>query len=122
MYAARLGSGKDFQSDVVKCLERRLDLCQNILDLLNIFQPGLNRPRAMILYEIYSSTIALIKLNWNSLSNRDQRIAESNTLLDECLPILRWEDDTSVEHTVADICSRLAESVLMMSLGEIPMH
>lgn len=122
LYAARMGEGDDFQSEVIKCMERRLDLCRNILDVLDVLQPGKNRSRAMLLYEMYTSTIAVIKLNWNSLIGRDEHVANTSVLLDECLPVLKWEDESSVERTVADICERLAESVLMMSLGEIPMH
>lgn len=122
LYAFRLGSKNDFQSDMAECLERRLELCQCILDLLNIFQPGLNRAKSMILYEIYSSTIALIKVNWNSLENRDEQIADVNKLIGEYLDVLKWEDPTSVEYSVAVLSERLSESMLMMSLDEIPMN
>lgn len=122
LYALRLNLRNDFQSDMVECLERRLELCQSILDLLNIFQPGLNRAKAMILYEIYSSTVTLIKMNWNSLENRDERIADVNELVGQYLDVLKWEDPTSIEHSVALVSDKLSESMLMMSLDEIPTH
>lgn len=122
LYALSLNSYRGFQIQLIDCLQRRLDISQSILSILNVLQPGLNRARAMMLYEIYTSEIAFIKLNWNSLSNRDGKIAETNAILDECLQVLKWEDETSVERSLVDICDRMAESMLMMSLDEIPMY
>lgn len=100
LYEVRARHAKHVQLIVMKSLERQLELCNDILRLLNVFLPGMNRSRAMLIYKIYTSYIALIKLR--SSANYDTQIAYSNILIDECLPVLRWEDVTSTEHAIAD--------------------
>lgn len=119
MYGVRLISRNNFQGIAAKFLERRCELSQNILDVMDVIQPGLNRSRAMILYEMYTSANALIKINWNSLTNRDQRIDEANKYFDECVRVLEWEDESTIEHTLFKICCQLSENMKVMLMNEI---
>lgn len=111
MYGWRLKKNNEFYSVVVECLEQKLELCWDILKILNIVQPGRNRSRAMILYEIYTAKTALIKFNWNEINNHSDQLNESSKLLEEFLEVLEWEDVSSIEHRLANICRQISNSI-----------
>lgn len=119
MYGVRLISRNNFQGVAAELLERRFELCQSILDVLDVIQPGLNRARAMILYEMYTSANALIKINWNSLTNRDKRIDEANKYFDECVRVFEWDDESSIENALFKICCQLSENMKMMLMNDV---
>lgn len=119
MYGVRLISRNNFQGVAANYLERRFELCQSILSVLDVIQPGLNRGRAMILYEMYTSANALIKINWNSLTNREKRIDEANKYFEECVRVFEWEDESSIEHALFKICYQLSENMKTMLMNEI---
>lgn len=114
MYGWQLGNQIDNENVVIDCLNRKITLCREVLDVLNVIQPGLNRARAMLIYEMYTSLGALIKKNASSVPNRGQHIDEAKRLLNECLTIFEWEDETSLEHYLADICRKISDDLRAM--------
>lgn len=108
MYGWQLSNQIENDNDVIECLDRKILLCREVLAVLNIIHPGLNRARAMSIYEIFTSIGAIIKRNSASIVNRDQLINESKQLVSECLTIFEWEDKTSLEFYLADICRKIA--------------
>lgn len=108
MYGWQLSNHIENDNEVIECLDRKIVLCRQVLSVLNVIHPGLNRARGMALYEIFTSIGAVIKRNTASIVNRDQLIDESKLLLTECLTIFEWEDETSLEKYLADICRKIA--------------
>lgn len=108
MYGWQLSNQIENDNEVIEWLNRKIVLCREVLSVLNVIHPGLNRARGMTLYEIFTSIGAVIKRNSASIVNRDQLIDESKCLLNECLTIFEWEDETSLERYLADICRKIA--------------
>lgn len=82
-------------------LERKAELCREVLRVLNIFEPGLSRARAMNLYELHVPLVLLAKNGFiaNKLSGAElrARLVEAIDLLRECVEILEHEDAGSQE-------------------------
>lgn len=111
MYGWQLSNQIDNDAVIIQCLDRKISLCREVLDTLNVIQPGLNRARAMLIYEIFTSTGAIIKKNSALVTNRSQHIEEAKRLLNECLTIFEWEDESSLEFYLADICRKIADEL-----------
>lgn len=114
MYGWQLGNQIDNDATAIDCLDRKIVLCKEVLSVLNVIRPGLNRARAMLIYEIYTSIGAIIKKNAASVTNRSQHIEEAKRLLSECLTIFEWEDESSLEFYLADICRKIADDLRAM--------
>ena len=114
MYGWQLSNQIDNDATIIECLDRKIALCKEVLSVLNVIQPGLNRARAMLIYEIYTSIGAIIKKNSASVANRSQHIEEAKRLLSECLTIFEWEDESSLEFYLADICRKIADELRSM--------
>lgn len=88
-------------------LEHKIDLCRQVLNILNIIQPGKTRARAMVLYELHAPLVLTARTAYTSgvLQGDDLKaiLQEAMDLLEECTAILEWEDVTTVEHTIGKI-------------------
>lgn len=115
MYGWQLSNQIDNEVVIIECLDRKIALCREVLRVLDVIQPGLNRARAMLNYEIYTSIGAIIKKNSASVANRGQHIDEAKRLLNECLTVFEWEDETSLEFYLADICRKIADELRAMA-------
>lgn len=111
MYGWQLTNQIDNDAVITECLDRKIKLCREILNVLNVIQPGLNRARAMLNYETYTSIGAIIKKNSASVANRGQHIDEAKRLLNECLTVFEWEDESSLEFYLADICRKISDEL-----------
>ncbi|XP_031629663.1 SET domain-containing protein SmydA-8-like isoform X2 [Contarinia nasturtii] len=114
MYGWHLSNQIDNDAVVFECLDRKIALCREVLNVVSILQPGLNRARAMLIYEIYTSIGAIIKKNSASVANRGQHIMEAKKLLSECLTIFEWEDENSLEFYLARICRKISNELQSM--------
>ncbi len=56
-----------------KLLERKIELCEEILPILNVLQPGISRLKGIALYEYFNSMVELTIYNMNekNISVRD---------------------------------------------------
>lgn len=111
MYGWQLTKKTDNEFLIAECLERKIELCRDVLKVIDVVQPGLNRGRATTLYEIYTSMGALLKRNWSSMPNRDEYISEMKRLLDDCLLVFEWEDESSLEYYLAQMCRKIAQDL-----------
>lgn len=111
MYGWQLTNQIDNDTIILESLDRKIKLCREVLTVLDVIQPGLNRARAMLIYEVYTSIGAIIKKNSASVANRGQHIDEAKRLLTECLTIFEWEDESSLEFYLADICRKIANEL-----------
>lgn len=111
MYGWQLTNKTDNEFVIAECLERKIELCKEVLKVLDVIQPGLNRGRAMTIYEIFTSMGAILKRNWNSVPNRKEYIDEAKRYLNECLLVFEWEDEASLEFYLAQMCRKIAQDL-----------
>lgn len=96
-------------------IDRKVELCEDVLKVLDVIQPGMNRTRAMLLYEIYITKIALLKKNWDTLDDLNSEVAATTKLLQECLTVFEWEDESSLEQYLARICKQINAEFVALS-------
>lgn len=100
-------------------LEHKIDLCRQVLNVLNVFQPGKTRARAMLLYELHAPLVLTARTAYVAGVLQGEalkaKLQEAVDLLEECTTILEWEDTTTVEHNIAQIgkesLTQLKESI-----------
>lgn len=111
MYGWQLGNNNENEFVIAQSLERKIELCRDVLKLLDVIQPGLNRGRGMIIYEIYTSMGATLKKHWKTMPNRKEYVNEMKHFFDECVMILEWEDETSLEYYLGEMCRNIARDL-----------
>lgn len=111
MYGWQLSNKIDNEFIAAECLERKITLCRDVLKILDVIQPGLNRARAMVMYEIFTSMGAVLKKNWNSLPNRSEHVEEARKLLGDIIKVFEWEDESSLEQYLADMCRKISDDL-----------
>ncbi|XP_040170568.1 SET domain-containing protein SmydA-8 [Anopheles arabiensis] len=93
-------------------LERKVELCRSILRVLDVFEPGKSRARAMILYELHAPLIMLAQSAFaRGEDQRDgkslkQQLNEAAQILEECGAILDWEDPATPEGILANVAQQ----------------
>ena len=92
-------------------LARKVELCREVLSVLDIIEPGKTRSRALILYEIYSSIVLLARHQLNG-EQLKLKLQEAYGYLKECANILEFEDETSSE-------GRIYEHIYSMTLDQL---
>lgn len=96
-------------------LERKAELCREVLRVLNIFEPGLSRARAMNLYELHVPLVLLAKSGFisNKLSGAElrARLLEAIDLLRECVEILEHEDASSQEGILCGVARQALQQL-----------
>lgn len=78
-------------------LRRKIELCEEVLEILNVFERGKSRARGLMMYELHAPMI----LNAKSLHQKGDlskaeylnQLVKSRELLCESLEILSWEDE-----------------------------
>ncbi|XP_063701599.1 SET domain-containing protein SmydA-8-like [Culicoides brevitarsis] len=86
-------------------LERKLDLCREVLKVLDIIEPGKTRSRGMILYEMHAVMVLLAqsafrqKVIYGLVLKK--RLNEAADVLAEAVDILSLEDPASTEGQIA---------------------
>ncbi|XP_055838401.1 SET domain-containing protein SmydA-8 [Episyrphus balteatus] len=102
-------------------LERKEELCRQVLGVLNIFEPGLSRARAMLLYELHVPLVLLAKSGFIakvlSITNLKERIQEAVNILEECVSILKYEDTASQEGMLGRVANKALESLRLSIEG-----
>ncbi|XP_058446372.1 SET domain-containing protein SmydA-8 [Malaya genurostris] len=91
-------------------LERKVELCQDILKVLNVFEPGKSRARAMILYELHAPLILLAQSAYRQGTlqgvSLKEKLIEAADILKECAEILEWEDSSTPEGILANVAKQ----------------
>ncbi|XP_034473188.1 SET domain-containing protein SmydA-8 [Drosophila innubila] len=102
-------------------LERKAELCREVLRILNVFEPGLSRTRAMNLYELHVPLVLLAKsgfiasrLNGGELRGR---LVEAIDLLKECVEILQNEDHSSQEGILCGVAKQALQQLTVSVEG-----
>jgi len=102
-------------------LERKEEMCRQVLKVLDVFEPGLSRTRAMMLYERHVPIVLLAKsgfiaetLTGDGLKNKLQ---EAVDILKECYEILQYEDPQSQEGILGGIAKQALEQLQLSVEG-----
>ncbi|XP_065357523.1 SET domain-containing protein SmydA-8 isoform X2 [Calliphora vicina] len=96
-------------------LERKEELCRHVLRVMNVFEPGLSRMRAMILYELHVPVVLLAKSGFIAevLSGKKlkEKLSEAVAILKDCVEILQHEDSQSQEGVLGLIAKQAMEQL-----------
>lgn len=88
-------------------LEHKIDLCLQVLTVLDAIHPGKTRSRAMLLYELHAPLVFRARNAYTAGFLKDDalktKLQESINLLKESTEILEWEDVTTTEYAIAQI-------------------
>lgn len=78
-------------------LSRKIELCKEVLGILNVFEGGKSRARGLMLFELYAPIVAYAKSRYQmgNLKRKSylKQLKGARNLLKESLEILSWEDE-----------------------------
>ncbi|XP_039444036.1 SET domain-containing protein SmydA-8-like [Culex pipiens pallens] len=98
-------------------LERKIALCKDIMRVLDVFEPGKTRSRAIVLYELHAPIVvlsqSLLDQGKIDIETMKVRFEEVVVMLEECAEILEWEDPATPEGTLANL---VKESIVKLTL------
>ncbi|EDW52515.1 SET domain-containing protein SmydA-8 isoform X1 [Drosophila sechellia] len=102
-------------------LERKAELCRQVLRVLNTFEPGLSRTRAMNLYELHVPLVLLAKSGFiaGKLKGGElrARLVDAIDLLKECVEILEFEDKSSQEGVLCVVAKQALKQLTLSVEG-----
>lgn len=102
-------------------LERKEELCRQVLSVLNVFEPGLSRSRAMIMYEQHVPLVLLAKSGFIAGVLKNQalksKLIEAIEILKECVDILQHEDLASQEGVLGQVAKQAMEQLTVSVEG-----
>ncbi|KAG5674228.1 hypothetical protein PVAND_004208 [Polypedilum vanderplanki] len=79
-------------------LRRKIDLCEDLLSILDIFEKGKSRARAMMLYELHTPMVLFAKSQFeiDNLTEEEyfKHLLRAREILNESREILEWEDES----------------------------
>ncbi len=78
-------------------LKRKIELCEEMLNILDVFEKGKSRARALMLYELHAPLVLFAKSQFDigHITKNDylEEIEKSRKVLCEAKEILDWEDE-----------------------------
>ncbi|XP_011292885.2 SET domain-containing protein SmydA-8 isoform X1 [Musca domestica] len=102
-------------------LERKEEICRQVLRVLNVFEPGLSRTKATILYELHVPIVLLAKsgfiagvLGGDKLK---EKLEEAIAVLKECVDTLQHEDQQSHEGVLGLVAKQAMEQLMQSVEG-----
>lgn len=104
-------------------LERKLELCRDVLRVLDVTEPGKTRARGMVLYEMHAVMVLLAqsafrqKVIYGLVLKK--RLNEAAEILEQAVDILSLEDPDSTEGVIAMQANQGLEQ-LRQSIGSVP--
>lgn len=94
-------------------LEHKIDLIRNVMEVVDVIEPGKSRARGMLLFELHVPMIFLAKSIYAAglLEGEPlrQKFIEVMQVLEECKEFLEWEDPNSPE----GYCAKVAAGALV---------
>lgn len=91
-------------------LERKIELCNSLLEVLNVVEPGLSRIRGVTLYELHAPQMVLAKNLYNSnvISKQEfrRKMEEALETLHKSVKILKHELPGTNEKQLADVAKQ----------------
>lgn len=78
-------------------LRRKIELCEEVLAILDVFETGKSRARGLMMYELHSAIafLAQSRHQMRSISRAKylKQLKRARNLLNDSLEILSWEDE-----------------------------
>lgn len=107
-------------------LEHKEDLCRQVLHVLDVFEPGLSRTRAMMLYELHVPLVLLAKsgfiAGFLTADALKHKLLDVIAILKECVDILQYEDQETHEGNLCKVAQQakdqLTQSVEGLTVAE----
>jgi hypothetical protein len=88
-------------------LERKIEICKDVLSVADIIEPGLSRLRGLTLYELHAPAMLFARNQWRYKEIDDKRLRvrleEVEKYLKEAVHILKFEHPSSPEGMIAAI-------------------
>uniref|UniRef100_A0A1I8PKC9 Uncharacterized protein n=1 Tax=Stomoxys calcitrans TaxID=35570 RepID=A0A1I8PKC9_STOCA len=102
-------------------LERKEEICRHVLRVLNVFEPGLSRTKATILYELHVPVVLLAKSGFIAGvlagAKLKEKLEEAIAILRECVNILKYEDQQSHEGVLGLVAKQAMEQLMQSVEG-----
>lgn len=99
--------------DVV--LEHKVEMCRQLLQVLDTVEPGMSRSRGMVLYELHAPLLHIARSQWvaESIDNAaiKSKMIEAMTILQQAIDILSFEPKGTPE---ADIAEGAKEAMIQL--------
>lgn len=104
-------------------LERKIEICKDILSVADVIEPGLSRLRGMTLYELHVPVMLFARSQWRYKEIDDKqlrvRLEEAEKYLKEAVDILKFEHPSSPEGKIA-VVSEESLQQLRESIASLP--
>lgn len=79
-------------------LRRKIELCEEVLEILDVFERGKSRARGLMMFELYASEVLLAQRWYEAEESLKfeylKQLEKARGLLKESLEILLWEDES----------------------------
>ncbi|XP_053958684.1 SET domain-containing protein SmydA-8 isoform X1 [Anastrepha ludens] len=96
-------------------LEHKEELCRQVLKVLDVFEPGLSRTRATLLYELHVPLVLLAKSGFIagvlSAEALREKLLDVIGILRECVDILQYEDPETQEGNLCRVAQQAMEQL-----------
>ncbi|XP_067622892.1 SET domain-containing protein SmydA-8 isoform X2 [Eurosta solidaginis] len=96
-------------------LEHKEELCRHVLRVLDVFEPGLSRTRAMMLYELHVPLVLLAKSGFIagvvSADQLKRKLLDVIAILKESINILQYEDEETQEGQLCKVAQQAMEQL-----------
>ncbi|CRL02851.1 CLUMA_CG015740, isoform A, partial [Clunio marinus] len=97
-------------------LKRKEDLCRDLLEVIDVLEPGSSRLRGVILYELHAPVMLQLtrELQMGRIKNSDfkRRLKEVVQILNESYKILQYEPENSSENQMAVAAKSALDSMV----------
>lgn len=102
-------------------LERKEEICRQVLRVLNVLEPGLSRSRATVLYELHVPIVLLAKSGFIAGvlagAKLKEQLQEAIAILKDCVNILQYEDQQSHEGVLGLVAKQAMEQLMQSVEG-----
>lgn len=97
-------------------LKRKQKHCEDLLEVIDVLEPGTSRLRGVILYELHAPMMMVLNLEMESgklkMSDYRRRLKAVSTILRKAYEILAQEPDGSSEKQMAVAAKAALESMV----------
>lgn len=78
-------------------LKRKIDLCEELLKILDVFEKGKSRARALMMYELHAPLVLYAKTQFDCghISKREylNQLEKARRILTDSKEVIEWEDE-----------------------------
>ncbi|XP_044258666.1 SET domain-containing protein SmydA-8-like [Tribolium madens] len=96
--------------------EHKVELCYQLLEVLDVVEPGVSRLRGITLYELHAPLISLARNEYKSglITREDfrRKMQDAVELLEKSVEILKWEPENSIEGELAIVAKQSLENLV----------